>query len=478
MAANPALLRMLAVAISLLCYCSHADKKGPGDDWLDPGVHWFDPSPSPAPSSENVQVQDGKSMSSQSERCETDDCQYKKTENEDKLTGHGMGGAARCVGEATTGMPHFRRFVSVLLNMLDQKGITAGTEFLIHSYLDETRLELLRNFSHDQDVGIQEVNLVLEKMITDMSRMDGQYIPPTLVFGLDVRTLQTIAMSVLVVLLSIWLLVKIVHLPPVSYSKLFLAFLFVVLVISTVMEWFHLYEKAIAQKLSTLVKDIPSECTSEGMTGLVALGVWMRNAFTFSDDPCLKYHQAAIVNPIVMASPMQALASSFTQVIVQPMKMIAGGFGEAFKVLMQPVPIQWQPLVFIAALIFGVLMLTMMMGYGFNIPLLFSFGPRERPLALPTSKDMPGMLLKIQESMDQQNAQTEDLRQQNLALHQEIRDLRVARPPLAIALPELLPDEQNIPTSVEETHPDKATVNNFNGQPNIIDSIGASVSGQ
>ena len=458
---------VLAIATSLMICVAYADKRGPHDDWLNPGGHWLDPSPVPERDESRQEYQ---TKSPQQKTCDSDKCKpvnaKKEAEIQNVKSTQDMGGAPD-VGAASNGMPHFRRFVSVLLNLLDQKGISAGTKFLIHGHLDKMKLQLLRNFSRGQDVGVQEVNLVLEKMITDMSRAEGEYIPPTLVFGLDLSTLQTISICLFLLLLSVWLLVKIIHAPPVSYLKLLLGLVFALLVVSTAMEWYQLYEKAIAEKLATQAKDMPPECTSEGLTGWVTLKVWARDTFLFADDPCLKYHQAVIVNPVVMASPMQAFATSFTHIIVQPLKMIAGAFGESFRALMQPVPVQWQPLVFIAAIIFSALFLTMVMGYGLSIPFIFSFGPRERQLALPPGTDLPGTLLQIKEGIAQQKAQTE-------ALQQEMR----ARPLQAIELPRRN-TQDGLPIPVQETHRDvnKVNLNNLSEQPNVVDSIGASASG-
>jgi hypothetical protein len=440
----------LSLAISLITSLAYADMGDLHDDWLDPD--WLDPS---AESEKTLPEFEGHTKSSLQ-----DTCAYKSANGEKKAEDVK---SSQNLGRTANGMPHFRRFVSVLLNLMDEKGVDAGIDFLIHGHLDRIKLQLLRNFSRGQNVGVQEVNLVLEKMITDMSRAGGQYVPPTIVLGLDLSTVQTISICVLSLLLSVWLLVMIIHAPPVSYLKLLLGLVFILLVISTGMEWYQLYENAIAKKLATQAKDMPQECTPEGMTGWMTMKVWARDTFFFADDPCLEYHQAIIVNPIVMASPMQAFATAFTHVIIQPMKMVAGAFGESFKALMQPVPVQWQPFIFIAAIIFSALFLIMVMGYGVNIPLVFSFGPRQKPPALPSGTDLQGMLLQIKDGIAEQKARTE-------ALQKELQ----SRPLQAIEPPGRR-TQDGLPNPVQETHRDnEVKLNNFGGQPNTVDSIGAS----
>ncbi|XP_062509320.1 uncharacterized protein LOC134185529 [Corticium candelabrum] len=433
----------------------HEQRKNPGESWLDTDFY---------PTFHNKEaITPAQSDNSKSEPTKSQAPSTKDTKQHEI--------SKQCVGAEgiyTSGCPllmsHYRRYVSVLVNMLDEKRIAAGTDFIIYCNLEETKFQLLKNFSRDQHVAIQEVNLVLEKMITDVSTTSGEHVPPTLLFGFDRMTLlgmlTTVVICIVSVLLSFWLIIQISRVPLLPVWKYFVGFVFLVLIASTVIEWFHLYQTAVAEKMSTQAKDIPPECTAEGATGWTTLASWMKSTFTLSEDACLKYYQAVAIDPIVRSNPTKALVISFTHVIVEPMKMIFSGLGVAFRGLLQPLPVQWQPFVFIVAILLLVLFLIMVMRYSLRLSVLFSLVP-----ALTDGKEMKDMLLQLKEL--------------NRALQGQIQSLQAMRPLLAIKDTEHPANKSaELLTTVQESHLNIPLENDFDTKANVVDSIGASVSGQ
>ncbi|XP_068055740.1 chloride channel CLIC-like protein 1 isoform X3 [Anomalospiza imberbis] len=66
---------------------------------------------------------------------------------------------------------------------------------------------------------------------------------------------------------------------------------------------------------------------------------WLRSTWTFQDDPCKKYYETLLVNPVYMVPPSKALAVTFTNFVTEPLKEIGQGIGEFIKALMKEIPL-------------------------------------------------------------------------------------------------------------------------------------------
>ncbi|KAI4081753.1 chloride channel CLIC like 1 [Homo sapiens] len=65
---------------------------------------------------------------------------------------------------------------------------------------------------------------------------------------------------------------------------------------------------------------------------------WFRSSWTYKDDPCQKYYELLLVNPIWLVPPTKALAVTFTTFVTEPLKHIGKGTGEFIKALMKEIP--------------------------------------------------------------------------------------------------------------------------------------------
>ncbi|KAG8132727.1 putative Chloride channel CLIC-like protein [Naja naja] len=76
-----------------------------------------------------------------------------------------------------------------------------------------------------------------------------------------------------------------------------------------------------------------------GKRASLSLWEFFRTSFTYQDDPCQKYYETLLVNPILFVPPTKALAVTFTNFITEPLKHIGQGIGEFIRALMKEIPV-------------------------------------------------------------------------------------------------------------------------------------------
>ncbi|KAM5256371.1 chloride channel CLIC-like protein 1 [Ctenodactylus gundi] len=116
--------------------------------------------------------------------------------------------------------------------------------------------------------------------------------------------------------------------------------------------WIYLYKLAFAQHQAEVAKMDPSNnVCAEKMDWTGSLWEWFRSSWTYKDDPCQKYYELIVVNPIWLVPPTKALAVTFTNFVTEPLKHIGKGTGEFIKALMKEIPVLLQiPVLIIMAL--------------------------------------------------------------------------------------------------------------------------------
>ncbi|XP_060057953.1 chloride channel CLIC-like protein 1 [Erinaceus europaeus] len=147
--------------------------------------------------------------------------------------------------------------------------------------------------------------------------------------------------------------------------------------------WIYLYKLAFAQHQAEVAKMEPfSNTCAEKMNWAGSLWEWFRSSWTFKDDPCQKYYELLVVNPIWLVPPTKALAVTFTNFVTEPLKYIGKGTGEFIKALMKEIPVLLHiPVLIIMALA----VLAFCYGAGKSVMMMKHLGgpEREPPPALP-----------------------------------------------------------------------------------------------
>ncbi|XP_075856047.1 chloride channel CLIC-like protein 1 isoform X2 [Microcebus murinus] len=96
---------------------------------------------------------------------------------------------------------------------------------------------------------------------------------------------------------------------------------------------------AFAQHQAEVAKMAPlNNVCAEKMDWTASLWEWFRSSWTYKDDPCQKYYELLLVNPIWLVPPTKALAVTFTNFVTEPLKYIGKGTGEFIKALMKEIP--------------------------------------------------------------------------------------------------------------------------------------------
>ncbi|XP_065697717.2 chloride channel CLIC-like protein 1 isoform X2 [Patagioenas fasciata] len=110
--------------------------------------------------------------------------------------------------------------------------------------------------------------------------------------------------------------------------------------ISFAWNWLYLYKLAFAQHQAEIAKmgQFDNIC-AEKLNWRESLFEWFRSQWTFQDDPCQKYYETLLVNPVLLVPPTKALAITFTSFVTEPLKHIGQGIGEFIKALMKEIPL-------------------------------------------------------------------------------------------------------------------------------------------
>lgn len=150
--------------------------------------------------------------------------------------------------------------------------------------------------------------------------------------------------------------------------------------------WMYLYKVAFAQHQAKVAKMEPLDnvCV-EKMDWSGSLWEWFRNSWTYKDDPCQKYYELLLVNPILLVPPTKALAVTFTNFVTEPLKYIGKGIGEFIRALLKEIPVILHlPVLIIMALA----VLSFCYGAGKSVHMLRPLGGpgEEPPAALPGDK--------------------------------------------------------------------------------------------
>ncbi|XP_042696599.2 chloride channel CLIC-like protein 1 isoform X5 [Chrysemys picta bellii] len=161
--------------------------------------------------------------------------------------------------------------------------------------------------------------------------------------------------------------------------------LFISFLISCGWNWIYLYKIAFAQHQAEVAKmgNYDTVCDKK-IDWSESLFEWFRSSWTFQDDPCQKYYETILVNPIWLVPPTKVLAVTFTNFVTEPLKHIGQGIGEFIKALMKEIPMMLQIPVLI---ILAVAVLGFCYGAGRSVATLIHLtGPeRKPPPSLPPS---------------------------------------------------------------------------------------------
>ncbi|XP_078417818.1 chloride channel CLIC-like protein 1 isoform X1 [Cetorhinus maximus] len=115
--------------------------------------------------------------------------------------------------------------------------------------------------------------------------------------------------------------------------------------ISFAWNWMFLYKTAFAKRQANFAKlqlDKPMCTGVQNMDWKGSLTEWFRRTWTLQNDPCEKYYEALLVDPILEVPPTKALMLTITTLITEPLKHIGEPISQFFRDLLKDLPWIWQ----------------------------------------------------------------------------------------------------------------------------------------
>ncbi|XP_077441298.1 chloride channel CLIC-like protein 1 isoform X2 [Vanacampus margaritifer] len=186
-------------------------------------------------------------------------------------------------------------------------------------------------------------------------------------FGVELDTLLKLALCILVFMVIIctqlWCSISWL----VQFKRLFVVCFFV----SIVWNWLYLYQTAFAEHQNNIVKmdSFNDKCTGVKMIDWRdSLKEWFRSTWTLQDDPCKRYYEVLMVNPVLLVPPTKAISVTIATLITEPLKHVGLGISEFLRALLKDLPITLQ----IPVLLTIVLAIVVFM-YG-SVQAVFQYG--------------------------------------------------------------------------------------------------------
>ncbi|XP_028817819.1 chloride channel CLIC-like protein 1 [Denticeps clupeoides] len=250
--------------------------------------------------------------------------------------------------QASNCNPIFRRFLSKLLKEIRKLGLPGddpGGEY----YDAKVKLtkqsveEIQKLIDGDESWRTGALDDALSPVLVDFKPHDYEAWKWRFedTFGVELDTVLKVFLSVFVLVVVIctelWSVVSWF----VQFRRLFAICFF----ISIVWNWFYLYKIAFAEHQTQIIK---MESINEKCTGVKQidwkdnLREWFRSTWTLQDDPCKRYYEVLMVNPILLVPPTKAISVTLTTFITEPLKHFGQGISEFLRALLKDLPVTLQ----------------------------------------------------------------------------------------------------------------------------------------
>ncbi|KAL2090389.1 hypothetical protein ACEWY4_015077 [Coilia grayii] len=243
--------------------------------------------------------------------------------------------------------PIFKRFIAKLLKEISKLGLSSvspnGMYYDAKVQLTPRSMAELQKVVDGESWTTGSLDDALSKILVDFKPHDHEdwkwRFEDT--FGVELDTVMKTTVCVLVIVVIIcselW--------STVSWFIQFRRMFAICFFISIVWNWFYLYKIAFAEHQTNIVK---MESVNEKCTGVRKidwkdnLKEWFRSTWTLQDDPCKKYYEVLMVNPILLVPPTKAISVTITTFITEPLKHLGQGISEFLRALLKDLPITLQ----------------------------------------------------------------------------------------------------------------------------------------
>lgn len=243
--------------------------------------------------------------------------------------------------------PVFKRFLSRLLKEIQRIGLPSDSRDALYDakiILSRQSMKEIQKLLEGEDSWrTGALDNALSQILVDFKPHDYDAWKWRFedTFGVELDTLLKIGLFVLVLMAivctELW--------STVSWFMQFRRLFTVCFLVSIVWNWFYLYKIAFAEHQNNIVKmdSVNEKCT--GMKKIDwsdSLKEWFRSTWTLQDDPCKRYYEVLMVNPILLVPPTKAISVTITTFITEPLKHFGQGISEFLRALLKDLPVTLQ----------------------------------------------------------------------------------------------------------------------------------------
>lgn len=251
------------------------------------------------------------------------------------------------ISQQPTCNPVFKRFLSRLLKEIQRVGLPDdSTDGLYDAKIklsSQAMAEIQTLLQGEDSWRTGALDNAISQILVDIKQHDYEAWKWRFedTFHVELDTLMKMALFILlltgIVCTQLW--------STVSRFMQFRRMLFVGFIVSIFWNWLYLYKIEFAKHQSNLVK---ANSDYEKCTGMKSIGwrdslkEWYRSTWTLQDDPCKKYYEVLIVDPLLIVPPTKAFAVTITTFITEPLKHVGEGISDFLRALLKDLPVTLQ----------------------------------------------------------------------------------------------------------------------------------------
>nr|XP_057928506.1 chloride channel CLIC-like protein 1 isoform X2 [Doryrhamphus excisus] len=244
--------------------------------------------------------------------------------------------------------PVFKRFLSRLLKDIHRLGLPPDSTDVLYDAQIRLSRQAVSEIQTLLDGGEDSwrtgaLDNAVSQILVDLRPHDHEAwrwrFEDTFGVELDIilKLLLAVACLVVMVCTQLW--------SSISWLLQFRRFFVICFFISIVWNWLYLYKIAFAEHQSNMAKmdSANNKCTGvKTIDWSDSLKEWFRSTWTLQDDPCKKYYEVLMVNPILLVPPTKAISVTFTTFVTEPLKHVGQGISEFLRALLKDLPITLQ----------------------------------------------------------------------------------------------------------------------------------------
>ncbi|XP_006819743.1 uncharacterized protein LOC102802867 [Saccoglossus kowalevskii] len=270
--------------------------------------------------------------------------------------------------------PHLKQFIRKLVTGM--RGSLDADDLRFDFYIELTSNELttLKKFIDHDDGNIHDVRDILVHMIQHIQRSDRSFnvyrVYIEEMFNTQLETLLIYVAFVSTLVACCFAVVTMEIRTNINWYRQIFKALVLLFFISIPWNWFLMYKKEVANKQSTVMKDIPEHCRAGDKSVFGAMMSLYRSAFSFDSNPCAMYHEAVLIDPLWEVAPSQAIAVTVSKFVFKPLELFGEAFGKFFNSFFKDLPMHVWPIATVLLVLFVVILLIMMFGYSIKFPFL------------------------------------------------------------------------------------------------------------